>query len=184
MDTGKSFEILIRKKIPFWSELLFGIMATCFIFLVLLYLVMSPSANSSGEIKVAYYILVVPEWLKEASAYSFIGLILLIPLYNVSKSRELATLTINNNDLTISGKKGRILSTESIRKIILNDVKYYLRTNKKATEIMIKQTRDRTTSFLLKDYEQTGELIEALSEFENIEFSFYNELAIESHDED
>src|SRR4030095_286562 len=184
MDSSKSFEILIRKKIPFWSELLFAIIAAFLFFLFLLYLVMVPSGRSSDEMKVAYYILVVPEWLKEASAYSFIGLILLVPLYIISKSRKGAKLTIDNNAFTISDKQRRTIPVGSITKIILNDVKYYIRREKNATEIIIKQDRGSTTSFLLKHYEQTEELMEALILFENIELVLYNEIAIESHDDD
>ncbi|MGN6399848.1 MAG: hypothetical protein ACTHMD_05310, partial [Flavisolibacter sp.] len=81
MKYKDTYEILIRKKVPYWSEFLIGLMIVLFSFLLLLYFVMIPSDDASGEMKVAYYILVVPEWLKVGSAYSFLGLILLFPIY-------------------------------------------------------------------------------------------------------
>lgn len=180
----KSFEILLRKKIPYWTQFLFILIGIFFLILFLLYLFMYPSDNSSGEIRVAYYILVVPEWLKEASAYSIIGLIILIPLHSVSKIRKPGLLTISNDKVTITDKKEIILPMGTIRKIVLNDVKDFFRREKLITEVVIKQTGSRNTSFLLKYYEETEELMEVLIQFENIEFVFYNDMAIETHDED
>src|SRR5690348_5588836 len=128
MNRGPSFEILFRKKIPYWSELLMGVMVALFIFLFLLSLFMIPSKDVSDEMKVAYYILVVPEWLKEASTYSFLGLIVVIPLYSVSRSYNPAILEIQKEEIIITGAKmDRVLPINSVKRITLNDVRHLIR---------------------------------------------------------
>lgn len=182
MKYKDTYEILIRKKVPYWSEFLIGLMIVLFSFLLLLYFVMIPSDDASGEMKVAYYILVVPEWLKVGSAYSFLGLILLFPIYSISKSFKPAILMINHDNIKICSKAGeKVFPVESLRKILLNDVRSLL--GKERTEIIIKQSEHKSTSFLLKYYIQTEELLEALSIYEKVDFVFYNEIAIETHDE-
>lgn len=184
MGHTSEFEILFRKKIPYWSTLLFGLMGTFFTFLFLFYLVMLPSDKASGEMKVAYYILVVPNWLKQASAYSFVGLLVLIPLYSISKSYHSGQLILDRNTFQLSGASlDKTMPVDSIRKIMLNDVRRGLR-NKEVIEVVIKQTANRTTSFLLKHYLDAEALMVALSAYENIEFVFYNEISMMTHDDD
>ena len=184
MDAPKEFEILFRKKIPYWSSLLFAVMATFFTFLFLLYLIMVPSDKASGEMKVAYYILVVPEWLKQASGYSFIGLLLLMPIYEISKTHQNALLSLNESNFQLSGADmDKTIPVDSIRKIMLNDVRRGLQ-RKETIEVVIKQSYNRTTSFLLKHHLQAEELVQALSIYDKIEFAFYNEYSMMTHDDD
>src|SRR5436189_230946 len=56
--TYRSFNILFRKKIPYWNALLMGSMFVCCVFLLLLYHIMYPSNGISNEMRVAYYIIV------------------------------------------------------------------------------------------------------------------------------
>ncbi len=184
MATQKEFQILFRKKIPYWSALLFGIMATFFTVLFLLYLIMIPSERASGEMRVAYFILVVPEWLKQASAYSIIGLVLLIPIYEVSKTCKDAWLIMDANQFQLSGANmDKTISVDSIRKIMLNEVRYSFR-RKDAIEVVIIQSYNRTTSFLLKFPLQVDELVQAFSIYNSIEFIYYNEYSMMTHDDD
>jgi hypothetical protein len=183
MELGTSFEILIRKKIPYWSQLLMGIAVVLFIFLFLLYLIMLPSEKASSEMRAAYYILVVPEWLKNASTYSFFGLLLLFPIYRISRSYKLAWFELKNDILEIrdDGTTKKI-QIDSIRKIILNDINRFLQRPREATEIIIYQKSNKKTSFLLKYYVQSEELVEALIQYDTIEFKEYNGFELEIHD--
>lgn len=184
MDEHKEFEILFRKKIPYWNELLLAIMAAFFVLLFLLYLIMLPSDKASGEMRVAYYILVVPEWLKQASGYSFIGLLLLMPIYEMSKTHQHALLSMSEKNLQLyGGDMDKTIPVDSIRKIMLNEVRRGLQ-RKETLEIVIKQSYNRTTSFLLKHHLQAEELFQALSAYETIEFAFYNEYSMMTHDDD
>jgi hypothetical protein len=145
---------------------------------------MYPSKNSSGEIQSAYYILVVPEWLKDISVYSFVGILLLIPIYSISKSYKPGLITFHENILQIEDQLTRQLSKESIKKIFVNDVRRWFTRPREAIEVLIKQTGNRRTSFLLKNYEDAESFIECLSTLENVEFVFYNEFSLNTHDDD
>lgn len=162
-----------------------GLMAVCFVFLFLLYLIMIPSDKSSDEMKTAYYILVVPEWLKSFSAYSFIGLLLLIPIYSMSKSYKLGNIKIGEEFIEIrGGGNDTKIHVDLIKRMILNDVKYTFRRPHEAMEIIIYQKPNRKTSFLLRYYVQSEEFIDALAKFETIDFSVHGGFALEMHDDD
>lgn len=74
--------------------------------------------------KVAYYILVVPAWLKQASAYSFIGLILVIPIYSISRAYLSGLLILDRTTFQLSGAgMDKNIPVDSIAKIIVNDIR-------------------------------------------------------------
>ena len=160
-----------------------GLMAVFFTFLFILYFFMLPAKDAPNEIQTAYYILVVPDWLKEISAWSFLGLLGIIPIYILSKTDKPALLSFENEQIRISGETSQEIPFKSIRKIFVNDVRHLIRRPKQAMEIVIIQTGDRKTSFLLKHYIQTEEFIDVLSILENVDFAFYNEYSMEIHDE-
>lgn len=162
-----------------------GLMIVCFVFLFLLYLVMSPSNKSPDEMKVAYYILVVPEWLKSFSAYSFLGLLLLIPIYSISKSYRAGNVNISDEFIEINGGgNDKKIPVEAIEKIMLNDVTFMFRRPHEAMEVIVFQKPKRKTSFLLKHYVQSEEFIDTLAQFETIDFSVTDGFALEMHDDD
>jgi hypothetical protein len=60
MNTPTEIKILLRRKIPYVSEGLWGIFAVFALILFLFYLFMLPAKNASDEMATAYYILVIP----------------------------------------------------------------------------------------------------------------------------
>ena len=160
-----------------------GLMAVFFFFLFLLYFIMLPAKDAPNEMKVAYYILIVPDWLKEIAAWSFLGFLGIIPIYTLSKTYKPALLSFENEQVTISGETSKEIPFKTIRKIFFNDVRHILRKPKEAMEVVIIQTGKRKTSFLLNHYVQAEELIEVLGILENVDFAFYNETGMEFHDE-
>jgi hypothetical protein len=183
-ETHRSFDILIRKKIPYWSALLMGLVLVCFVFLLLLYFVLYPSKNVSGEMQTAYYIIVVPDWLKGISAYSFIGIILLVPIYIISKSYKPGMITFQEDNLQIKDQSTRQVLNESIKKVFVNDVNRWIKRPREATEVVIRLIAGGRISFLLRNYEDTSPFIDSLSALENVEFVFYNEFSMNTHDDD
>lgn len=132
--------------------------------------------------RVAYYILVVPKWLQNASAYSFLGLIILMPVYSISKTFHPALLVVDDTAVCICKKENKqTIPLNSITKIIISEMKPFFR--KERTEIILKQGTRKSTSFLLEHFIQTEELMELFIKFENIEFAF-SRFALETHDED
>ena len=55
MDTPKEFQILVRRKIPYISEGLWGTVAFLLIIMFLLYIFMLPTKNASDEMATAPY---------------------------------------------------------------------------------------------------------------------------------
>jgi hypothetical protein len=106
-----------------------------------------------------------------------------MPIYEISKSHQTALLIMDGSTFRLSGAgMDKTIPIDSIRKIMLNDVRQGLR-RKEAVEVAIKQSYNRTTSFLLKHFVQAEELVQTLSIYENIEFAF-NEYSMMTHDDD
>src|SRR3954467_356153 len=104
MDTPKQFEILIRRKIPYVSSFLFGVALCFFTVLFILYLIMLPTTHASGEMATAYYILVVPQWLKDISSYSGLGLLIMTPIYYQARLHKPCVLEFYQEHISIAGK--------------------------------------------------------------------------------
>ncbi|MEI6948176.1 hypothetical protein V9K67_13350 [Paraflavisolibacter sp. H34] len=184
MNAQKEFDIFIRQKVPFLSRFLYSLTLLFFAFLFLLYLVMLPAKNASGEMATAYYILVVPEALKRLSAYSGIGLLLVLPLYYYARLQKPATLTIQNDLISITGKGvGRTIPIRKMDRIYFNDVKTVFGKPKGILQMVIRQKRRKLTTFRLRHYDQSAALLEACSTFEKITFAFYDKEMMADHDD-
>jgi hypothetical protein len=133
----------------------------------------------------AYYILVVPESLKILSSYSFIGLLITVPLYYRARLHKPAILSFNENDLTIRGKKISVdIPKSRIRKVYCNDLKNALGEPKGKLQVVIEQHAFRKITFRLSDYEEGGELIDAFGALENAVLAGYDREMVGDHDED
>jgi hypothetical protein len=187
MDTPKEFEILIRRKMPFVSSFLYGTMISFFAFLFLLYVLMYPAihSQSSPEMQTAYYILVVPEALKTLSSYSFIGLLIVVPLYYRARLHKPAILCFEENSLCITGEKISInIPKRRIKKVYCNDLKNAFGESKEKMQVVIQQNGYKNTTFRLKDYERAGELIDELGTLENVQLAGYEKEMVGDHKED
>lgn len=187
MDTPKEFEILIRRKMPFVSGFLYGTIIFFFTFLFMLYVVMYPAihSKSSPEMQTAYYILVVPDALKTLSSYSFIGLLIVVPLYYRARLHKPAILRFDETSLHINGKNMSLdIPKQRIRKVYCNDLKNAFGEPKKKLQVVIQQNAYKNTTFRLKDYEQGGELIDALGTLEKVELAGYEKEMVGDHEED
>lgn len=146
---------------------------------------MVPTTYSSGEIKTAYYILVIPEWFKKLSAYSIFCLIILGPLYYYARLHKSARLIFHTDHISIKGKKIDLtFPYRTIAKIFCNDLHNLLRKPKGILQFMIRQHGGTETTFRIKHYEQGEKFLSQLTALENTKFAFYNDEMIgEHHDE-
>jgi hypothetical protein len=187
MDNRKEFEILIRRKIPFISNFLYVVTIFFLAFLFLLYLVMLPAVHSesSAEMQTAYYILAVPESLKVLSSYSFLGLVVFVPLYYPARLHRPAILRFDDNNLVITGKKVSVdIPKNRIRKVYCNDLKNIFGEPKDKLQVVVQQHAFRKTTFRLKNYEQGGEMIDAFGTLDNAILAGYDREMVGDHDED
>ena len=185
MDRPKEFEILIRRKIPYVSSILFGIAFCFFAVLFILYLIMLPTRNASGEMATAYYILAVPEWLKTISAYSLLGLLIITPIYYSARLHKPAKLMVHLDYLSISGKQLDInIPGKKVDKVFCNDLHNLFRKPKGILQFVIKQKRRKVTTFRLKHYDQGEEVLSALFSLGNMQFAFYEDDMIGDHQDE
>jgi hypothetical protein len=187
MDTPKEFEILIRRKMPFVSSFLYGVMIFFLAFLFLLYVVMYPAihSQSSAEMQTAYYIKVVPDSLKVLSSYSFIGLLIVLPLYYRARRHKPAILRFDENNFVITGQKITVdIPKSRIKKVYCNDLKNAFGKPKGKLQVVIQQHAFRKTTFRLKNYEEGGELINVFGTLENAVLAGYDREMFGDYDED
>ena len=187
MDTPKEFEILIRRKMPFISNFLYVVMIFLLTFVFMLYVIMYPAihSKSSDEMQTAYYILVVPNTLKTLSAYSFFGLLIVVPLYYRARLHKPAILRFDEDRLSIFGKKISIeIPKQRIKKVYCNDLKNAFGEPKEKMQFVIQQNVYKNTTFRLKNYELGGDLIGAFGALENVELAGYEKEMVGDHEQD
>jgi hypothetical protein len=105
METTQEFEILIRRRIPFFSSLLISAAFFFFVVLFILYLLMLPSRLSSLEMKTSYFILAIPNVLKQFCVYSIMGLPITVWLYYSLRLYRPAILSFHSKAISIAGKQ-------------------------------------------------------------------------------
>lgn len=172
---------------PFVSSFLYGLMIFVCTFLFMLYVVMYPAihSQSSSEMQAAYYILVVPDALKTLSSYSFIGLLVVVPLYYRARLHKPATLIFEGEELYITGEKIDIAIPKSkIDKVFCNDLKNAFGEPKERLQVVIRQKGNRPTTFRLKDYEKGGDLIDMLGTLEGVALAGYDKEMVTEHDDE
>src|SRR5260221_7895199 len=125
---NKDFDILLRHRIPFLTRGSWALIGGCFLILFLLWIFMLPAneSRSSDEMKVAYYILAVPEWLKYLSAFAFLCLLILIPV-NLLRLKIPSLLSICDDHLLIKNKRLNItIQFTVIKTVFVNDLTNYM----------------------------------------------------------
>jgi len=149
MDSSNQLQILIRRKIPYVSSGLAWIPGILLIVIFILAIVMSPSKYNSDEMQAAYYILVVPDWLKIISTIAAAGLLIIMPLYFSARLYKPALLTLNSDAIIIKGDNFNFNKPlNSIYKIYFNDLKNLLRKPKNKLQIVIEQKDKKTLVFI------------------------------------
>lgn len=185
MEPSKEFEILIRRRIPYVSSLLWGIVFSLLIVLFILYLIMLPTKYASLEMSTAYYILIVPEWLKILSTYSGFGLLIITPLYYYVRLHKPAILSFHQDHLSIAGKQIDLsIPFKKIDKVFCNDLHNLFRQPRGILQFVIRQKSDNVITFRLKHYMQGEEVLTSLSKLESDRLAFYTDDMIAQHDDE
>ncbi|MEO8710947.1 MAG: hypothetical protein ABI405_02430 [Parafilimonas sp.] len=185
MDSSNELQILIRRKIPYISTGLAWILGILLVVVFVFVIAMSPTQYNSDEMKVAYYILVVPDWLKIISIIAGAGLIIIMPLYFSARLYRPALLTINSEAIIIKGDNLNFCKPlSSIYKIYFNDLKNLLRHPKNKLQIVIEQKDQKTIVFLLKNYNDGEKAMNMLGEIDKAKFAFYDDDMLTTHEEE
>jgi len=178
--SNNSFEIVVRKKIPYLTNFLYGLLLFAFVILWLCYLFFMPVENAPGEIQTAWYILVVPSFIKNALFYSTITLVIVTPLWLKIRLYKNAILTFLPNEVLLKGNSIHYsIPIDRIKKIWCmdaTDMNGYPKC--KLTVYFLQKRRRQLKEFIirvrLKDYSQIDDFMEHLMKYENMDIQLYN----------
>lgn len=175
MTTDKSFEVIIRRKIPYLTNLAYNLLIICIVILVILGIVYLPTANQSDEMQVAYTILVVPDFIQKTLLISGIGFLTFLILYKLLRLHKKAFLTFFPDKICIVGKRIELtIPVVGITKIFCMDAKNLQGESKEKMTIFFEQKSGKTIRARLKYYIEVDEFIENLIQYENIKIEFYD----------
>ena len=147
---------------------------------------MYPTKNSSEEMSVAYYILVVPEWLKQISSYALIGFVVLMPIYVRARLYKKATLIFGLHEILIEGKTiNKSLPFDSIKEVWGNDLKNVLGRPKNKLQVVLREKNGKEVTFFLKNYDFSDNFMEtAMDILKEAKFSSYDSEEVAMHQDD
>lgn len=178
--SNNSFEVVVRKKIPYLTNFLSVLVLVCLGVLGIVYLFFLPSENSSGEMQVAWYILVVPDIVKYAAFYSLIGFIILTPVWIYLRLYKKALLTFLPSEVLLKGSSIHYsIPIDRIKKVWCMDATdrdgypkckltvYFLQKRKR-------QIKESVVRIRLKDYSQIDDFMEQLIKYQNLDIKIYD----------
>lgn len=180
------FKVLVKRKIPYLTKGLGIILVVMILILILLYFFMQPSTKASYEMATAYFILAVPEWLKKASVFAGVVLIVFLPIYFAARLKISALLSLSEDSIIIKGKNlDTIIPFKNIKRIYFNDLKNFLQQPKDKMQIVVQQKDDNSIVFLLANYYESGVIIDTFSKVISTEYSIFatNSLEMFSNEE-
>lgn len=176
-----SFEVRVRKKIPYVNDLIFFLLIICFIAFWIVELFFLPVRDTPGEIQTAWYILVFPDFLKNILLYLAIAFIILLPLHLYLRQYKNAVLTFLPGAVSIIGHKLNYhLATGQIKKVFCMDEmdrdgnpkeKFicYFRVEKKW------EVQKFTIRARLKSYDQMDPFMEHLLQYEKLNIEMHDQ---------
>ncbi len=124
MQAVSSFDIVLKRKVPIILSFLFGLLIFFGFYSFLFFLFLLFIQAVTYEIKVAFFILAVPDFVQTSVVISFVGFILTLFLYFSARLTKKACLVFQEDQIAISGSKINIfLPKHSISKIFCNDLK-------------------------------------------------------------
>ncbi|MEO5563839.1 MAG: hypothetical protein ABIR18_10400 [Chitinophagaceae bacterium] len=174
MPADTSFEVIVRRKVPYATSLLFHTLVVFSITLLIIYLFFLPAKHAPDEMKAAYFILAVPEFVKNALLISGIGFLIILPLYLKIRLYRNASLTFHKELITLRGQRINIdIPINSILKVYCIDAKTISGELKYKLTVYFQQKNENTTRVRLKDYVESEKFMDQLMQYENINFSAY-----------
>ena len=175
MQSELSFEVVVRRKVPYVTSFLFYLLLIFALALLIFDLFFLPTRHASEEVKVAYFILVIPEFVKRAMIISGIGFLIVLPLYISMRLYKKAILTFLADNIMIKGNKVNIdIPIKTLSKVYCMDDRTLDGEPREKLTIYFQQKSDKTTRVRLRDYMQADEFMERLMQYENINLKAYD----------
>jgi hypothetical protein len=172
----REFGIFLRRKVPFLTNSSSALIGGVVLILFLMWLFMIPASGSGSSLETnsIYFILAVPEWVKNLAFVAALALLVLVPL-NVIRRKVPSTLTVSDKCLAIENKKfKKVIGFEKIRKIFVNDLTNHLGQLKGVLQIAITYEYNTNLAFTLVNYDEAEELLNLLSTIDPEKFTFFD----------
>jgi hypothetical protein len=164
-----SYNVTVIKKVPYLTELLLFLLIPGILVILLAYLFLVSSGESSNEMQIVAVIKMIPSNIGITFLSLILSTIIIWPLYKYVKIYKTATLSFNDEFLFIQG--GNIkqkISLTAISKIYFKESLNYRGLPKEELIIYIQEKFMKTTTLKLKDYYIAEQLITDLSSIDNI----------------
>jgi hypothetical protein len=175
MQAPHSYEVIVRRKVPYLTNFLFQLLMVFVIILSIIDLFFLPARNAPPEMQVAYFILVIPAFVKKALLISIIGFLAVLPLYLNLRFYRKAALTFLSDNISIIGRRVNIdIPVNSLSKVYCMDDTSLTGKSRENLTIYFQEKRNRITRVRLKHYLQADEFMERLLQYENVDFKGYD----------
>ena len=103
----------------------------------------------------------------------------------MARLKKPAVLTLSDDSVFIKGKQLDLtIPFNNIKRIYFNDLMNLLRQPKDKMQIVIQQKSNKTTVFLLANYDDADLALDTISKINNAEFAFYDNSMATMHDDD
>lgn len=165
-----SYEVTIIKKVPYLTEFLFFLLLPGILVLLLGYVFLLPSVQSSNEMQVIALFKLIPDNLQFIFLYFGLSTIILFPLYKYVKIYKQAKLIVNEKFLSIKGRSIDFrIPVNTISKIYFKDPTNFRGESKERLIIYILEKSMRITTLKLKDYSKSENLLKNFITIENLQ---------------
>lgn len=181
MQESTQIKVILRQRYLVFDKVVTAGLLICgvVVFVLLIWMVPAMESRASSEMKAAYFVLTVPEWLKVLGVISLTGFIVLLLLSTIRKKVP-ALLSLNDQSIIITSSKSVLeLRHDQIKEVNLNDLKSVDNMPKGILQVSIASTAkdrfdSRVTSFYLNDYEDGGRVIDYFIGIPNLKVSMHD----------
>jgi hypothetical protein len=172
---NKSFEVIVRRKIPYITDNLLGLMGGFVLMIVITDLFFLPTRGSSLEMKTAFFIFVIPVVIKKLFMLGVIGTIITGILQSLARRHKNALLNFNPDGIQVTGNKVHIsIPLTEIRWIEVIDPRSIGGVPKGKLRLEIMDRWERTVDIRLTDYSRVEELMDDLEKYKDINIKIYD----------
>ena len=174
MQLSEGFEVTVRRKIPYVTHFMAGILITCILVFLVIELLFLPVRNASAEVQSFYFFFLVPEVVKKALVASGIAFVVVLPIYLKFRFHRPATLTFLPAGIILKGKHIDIcLATANLLKVYCMDPKNSEGEPTGELIVYFQEKDQKLTRISLKYYEEAEHFVERLMGYE-VDFVTYD----------
>ncbi len=170
-----SFEVTVRRRVPYLTTFLFYALMVCVIALFLINIFFLPTQYASAEMKTAYFILLTPDFIKNSLLVFGIGFLTITPFYTFLRLYRKAYMIFNPDNILLSGQNVNIcIPIKTISKVYCMDARRTDGQPKEKFTIFFQQKRDKSIRVKLKKYEQAESVITQMAQYVGLNVNFYD----------